>query len=78
MKFLGIMAHINKIGDVWRAAMAKGKLEVEETKDERTQIWFVHFAQKNSFTNLIIKNYWVVKNSEIFIVASLRQWVMSG
>ena len=47
--------------DVWGAVMAKGKLEVEETKGGRTQIWFAHFAQKNSITNLIIRNYWVVE-----------------
>ena len=72
------MARINEIGDVWRAAMAKGKLEVEETKDERTQIWFAHFAQKNSFTNLIIRSYWVVEKFWNFSVASLGQWVMSS
>ena len=38
MKFWGIMAHINEIGDVWGIAMAKGKLVVEETGGGRTHI----------------------------------------
>ena len=35
-----IVVYVNEIGDVWGAAKAKGKMEVEETKGGRTQIWF--------------------------------------